>query len=483
MGSLRYRWLGASLALSLVATGACSGSGDNGGGDGASSGNGGSSASTGTGSTNSGGNAAGIGTGGGINFDGGAATGNTGGSLEDGGACAAETAKGEQVPLDLYIMLDSSGSMVDKTASGPTKWDAVKQAIAGFVAAPGSAGLGVGLQFFPLNKQGVPNSCTNNNQCGSGGPCLLKTCLGGPGIVPCSNNGQCGFGGSCVDLGNCALDPTTICAPIGSNCGATGQCVKLTSSFCSNATECSNVRYATPAVNIAVLPGNAAAINASMNANSPHGNTPTGPALQGAIDHAKQYAGQNPGHTVVTVLATDGLPTSCTMTSIPQIAALAQAGKNGTPSISTFVIGVFAPADTAAAQNLNAIAAAGGTNTAFIINTSGNVTQQFLQALDQIKGKALPCEFKVPTPTSGQVDYNKVNVQVTSSGGNTSLLYVGDASKCDPTNGGWYYDIDPAAGTPTKIAVCPSTCTAFKGQTGAQVDILIGCKTNIAPPR
>jgi hypothetical protein len=465
------------LVLALVATGACGGSGDNGGG-------GGSSASTGTGSTNSGGNAAGIGTGGGITFDGGAATGNTGGSLEDGGACAAETAKGEQVPLDLYIMLDSSGSMLDTTASGPSKWDAVKQAIAGFVAAPGSAGLGVGLQFFPLNKQGVPDVCSNDNQCGAGAPCLLKTCLGGGTIQPCTNNSQCGFLGTCADLGGCTLDPSIVCAPVGSTaCGAAGQCVKLTTSFCANATECSNVRYATPAVNIATLPGNAAAINASMNAKAPNGNTPTGPALQGAIDHAKQFAGQNPGHTVVTVLATDGLPTSCTMTNISQIAALAQAGKNGTPSISTFVIGVFAPADTAAAQNLNSIAAAGGTNTAFIINTSGNVTQQFLQALDQIKGKALPCEFKVPAPSSGQVDYNKVNVQVTSSGGNTSLLYVGDASKCDPTNGGWYYDIDPVAGTPTKIVVCPSTCTAFKGQTGAQVDILIGCKTNIAPPR
>ncbi|MEZ4227368.1 MAG: VWA domain-containing protein [Polyangiaceae bacterium] len=479
MQSFFRRSLGVSIAIALSATGACGG-GDGGSGGGA--GNAGTG-STGTGANgNSGGSGNAIGIGGGINYDGGAATGNTGG-LDDGGACAAETAKGEQVPLDLYIMLDSSGSMSDKTSTGPTKWDAVKQAITGFVNAPGSAGLGVGLQYFPLNKQGVPDSCTNNNQCGSGGPCLLKTCLGGTTLQPCTNNSQCGILGTCADLGTCTGDPNTFCAPIGSNaCGTAGQCVALTSSFCTNATECSNVRYATPAVNIAALPGNAGAIISSMGAKSPNGNTPTGPALQGAIDHAKVHAGANPGHAVAVVLATDGLPTSCNLTNISQVAQLAQQGLAGTPSIPTFVIGVFAPTDTAAAQNLNTIASSGGTNTAFIINTSGNVTQQFLQALDQIKGKALPCEFKIPTPASGQtLDYGKVNVEVSSSSGKTSLLYVEDASKCDPTNGGWYYDVNPSAGTPTKIVVCPSTCTAFKGQAGAQVDVLIGCKTNTVP--
>ncbi len=472
--------LGVSVALALGLTGACGSSG--GGGDGATAGGGGSSASTGTGASGGTANA-----GGGINFDGGGATGNTGG-VEDGGACATETAKGEQVPLDLYIMLDSSGSMLDKTSTGPSKWDAVKQAIDGFVNAPGSAGLGVGLQYFPLNKQGVPNSCTTNAQCGSGGPCLLKTCAGGAQITPCSNNGQCGFLGPCVDMGQCTLDPNIYCVPIGGTaCGgpsSNGNCAPITSSFCTNATECSNTRYATPAVNIATLPGNAGAITTSMSGKSPFGNTPTGPALQGAIDHSKQYAGQNPGHVVVTVLATDGLPTSCNLTNINQIAQLAQAGFTGTPSIPTFVIGVFAPSDTAAAQNLNAIAAAGGTNTAFIINTSGNVTQQFLQALQKIKGQALPCEFTIPAPSGGQaLDYNKVNVNVTSSGGSTPLLYVGDSSKCDPVKGGWHYDVDPTKGAPTKIVVCPSTCTSFKSQTGAQVDIVFGCKTNIAPPR
>src|SRR6185369_1503519 len=68
----------------------------------------------------------------------------------DGSACAAEVRRGELLPLDLYIMLDRSASMNAVTGSGATKWDAVTSALRGFVEDDRSAGLGVGLQYFPL---------------------------------------------------------------------------------------------------------------------------------------------------------------------------------------------------------------------------------------------------------------------------------------------------------------------------------------------
>ena len=39
-----------------------------------------------------------------------------------------------------------------------------------------ASGFGVGLQFFPLNKSGVPASCTTNSQCASSsaGLCLVN---------------------------------------------------------------------------------------------------------------------------------------------------------------------------------------------------------------------------------------------------------------------------------------------------------------------
>jgi len=54
----------------------------------------------------------------------------------------------------MFIMMDQSGSMSD-TVTGPNgikgaKWDFLKQAFAAFVEDPRSAGLGVGIQFFPI---------------------------------------------------------------------------------------------------------------------------------------------------------------------------------------------------------------------------------------------------------------------------------------------------------------------------------------------
>ena len=106
---------------------------------------------------------------------------------------------------------------------------------------------------------------------------------------------------------------------------------------------------------------------------------------------------------MITVLATDGLPTSCTPNDIASVAAIAKAGAAANPVISTFVIGVFGTEDVAkgAPDNLNLIAQQGGTQAAFIVDTQKDVTAQFLAALDTIRGARLACEFKIPQPMSG----------------------------------------------------------------------------------
>ena len=84
---------------------------------------------------------------------------------------------------------------------------------------------------------------------------------------------------------------------------------------------------------IAQLGAAAGALDAAMAAMVPWGNTPTAPAVQGAINHARTSAAGNPGHASVAVLATDGLPTECSPWSIPGIAQLAAAGLTGTPKV------------------------------------------------------------------------------------------------------------------------------------------------------
>ncbi len=179
------------------------------------------------------------------------------------------------------------------------------------------------------------------------------------------------------------------------------------------------------------------------------------------------------------MLATDGFPTECAPTAIPSIAALATTAARGTPSIATFVIGVFSPAEQLGAQsNLDALALAGTSGKAFLVNTSQDVTTGFLAALNAIRTTALTCEYGIPRPDGGQLAYDAVNVRFTAGSGQTSTIgYAGSAAACGPA-GGWYYDADPFnGGAPTKIEICPATCTSFKADTKGKVDILFGCQT------
>jgi hypothetical protein len=149
--------------------------------------------------------------------------------------------------------------------------------------------------------------------------------------------------------------------------------------------------------------------------------------------------------------------------------------------VKTFVIGVFASNEAATAKpNLDTIAKGGGTNQALIVNTGGNVQADFQAAMAQIRGAALPCDYKVPSPQSGTPDFGRVNVKFTDGAGKASVFpeAKGGASSCD-AGGGWYYDVDPSTGgTPTKITLCPASCDAIKnGGNGSKVDVLLGCQT------
>src|SRR5262245_9246901 len=70
--------------------------------------------------------------------------GGSGGALGDA-ACATDVHKSEASPLDIYVMLDQSTSMDDVG-----KWGNVKSAFQTFVNSPQAAGIGVGIQYFPI---------------------------------------------------------------------------------------------------------------------------------------------------------------------------------------------------------------------------------------------------------------------------------------------------------------------------------------------
>jgi hypothetical protein len=239
--------------------------------------------------------------------------------------------------------------------------------------------------------------------------------------------------------------------------------------------------YAQPAIEIAPLPGVGSSITQSLaNHTLPDTSTPTPPALQGAIQHATDWAKNHTDDVTIVILATDGDPSECPIPSnstgslLSNVEAIAAAGVAQTPKILTFVIGVGT--DT---SNLNGIAMAGGTNSAFIVDTSQNITQQFQAALNKIRGQALGCQYKIPVPKSGSVNFSEVNVEFTAAGGSSMIVpQVSDKSKCPSSGDAWYYD-DPT--TPTEILLCTTTCGTVSA--GGELDVLTGCQTVPLPTK
>lgn len=320
-------------------------------------------------------------------------------SVVEDSKCASSTSTAEKVPLDVFVMLDRSGSMKETTSTGGTKWDEVKTAFKTFMADPSSSGLGMGLGYF----------------------------------------GKTGF-------------------------------------LSDGKSSCTVSEYEKPDVAIALLPGIASSINASLLLAKPFTDTPTGPALQGALGYARKFRTANAGHVVSVVLATDGMPTACSPTDIPGIAALAAAARG--EGINTYVIGVLSSEDITKGgdANLHQISKSGNGTDAFVIDSSkGDVTKSFMEALAKIRGVRVPCEYLLPSGAGA--DYAKVNVIATRGGTSVTVPYVASASGCDPVNGGWYYDVAPEKGKPKKILTCEATCKSFSIDVSTRVDIQVGCAT------
>ena len=419
-----------------------------------------------------------------------AGNGQLGNSKGDGGpadelkGCATEQRKADPLPLDIVIMLDTSGSMSSQVAQGVSKYKAVSDAVAAFVTDSGSAGIGVGMQFFPVPTAGTPGSCATSADCpGATGPCTTKLCTQGGPLTFCDTKADCAPSANCVPAARCQFGQNTYCVNTASACGADangfqlGSCQAQASGSCIAADSCNAADYAAPVVNVAMLPAAGTSIIAALAAKEPVGNTPTSEALQGAVDAASAYAAANPGHTVIALLATDGLPTECD-TNMAIISGIASAALAASPAVKTFVIGVFSANETATAQpNLDQIATAGGTAKAFIVKQGASTTADFIAAMNTIRGTALPCDYVLPVPEAGTPDYDKLNVQHTAPDGKKTVYpNTKDAASCG-AGGGWYYDVDPASGgTPTKIVLCATTCQDVKGK-GGQVDVVVGCKT------
>jgi hypothetical protein len=393
------------------------------------------------------------------------------------------------LPSAIYLMLDSSGSMKESTGTMRTKWDAVQRAIRGFLVETRDSDLLLGLQFFPLPKPGTSFICTSEADCGSdGGPCFLSTCRNGSVLTLCRTDADCPGGAAvnpCVRFGLCSGSdpamPLTCVLDEAGSCGTNQGTCQDFERTCTNATECSATSYATPAVEIGPVATTTAAIDQALIQQLPQGVTPTVPALQGALDHARAWSQSHPGQSVATLLATDGLPTECVVTGqasdtlpVDQVLDIAAAGVAGAVPVRTYVIGVFQPGDTISIDNVNAIAKAGGTEKAATIDASGEVEQGFLEALRSVRAGASSCTL--PLQTTEGLDFARAGLQFDSGNGTiSSLPYVEGLLGCAAKPEGWYYDTPPAQGQPHAVQLCPNVCQLVRASPAVGLLLEIGC--------
>src|SRR6478736_5189520 len=303
------------------------------------------------------------------------------GTVDSNSACATSSADGEPTPVDLYFMVDITGSMNcpvpdggmacdmvnGPPASGDSRWTVVSAALKAFIADPANQSLGVGMRFFPIAGN-----------------------TGGPG-------------------GN-------------------------------NNASCNAASYATPNVEIGPLSMTAGPLTTAIDMQMPNGSTPTVPSLTAAIDHATAWAKANPTHRVAVVYATDGQPNGCGgSNTVQNAAAAALKGALGTPPIPTYVLGVGP-----SLNNLNSIAENGGTKAAFLVDTAGNAASQLSAALATIRStSALDCTYTIPAPPKGQsLDPSKVNITYTNSAGTVTTLTQDPAGTSCDAGSGWQYSAD-----------------------------------------
>lgn len=142
-------------------------------------------------------------------------------------------------------------------------------------------------------------------------------------------------------------------------------------------------------------------------------------------------------------------------------------------------LGCTGPFGTGAAEGTVYTELVAQTGGARGIICTGDWTQVFNDITQAVvSGTQLACDLAIPPPPNGHtLDPGLVNVRYLAGGvaPGTTLPRVNTAADCG-ASGGWYYD-DNAA--PTKILLCPTSCTNVQNDAAANVNVEFGCQTVI----
>jgi hypothetical protein len=237
--------------------------------------------------------------------------------------------------------------------------------------------------------------------------------------------------------------------------------------------------YVDPDVEMTDLPSEdfGAAIDAiePQSSDDWRGGTPTVFVMRGTHTFVQGYREDHRGRYAI-VLVTDGYPQGCDDADDTIEAVVAEAEDARGDEIDTYVIGVAnPPIDDApdTVSDLHAIAAAGGTEQAFLIDTGDPVATStaFTQAIAAIRETAVSCALAIPAPPDGQ-SFDKERVAVHyASGDGATRMFTYDASCA--RDEAWHYD-DPSS--PTQIELCESTCAEVQSDPAAAFEVEFACE-------
>ena len=243
--------------------------------------------------------------------------------------------------------------------------------------------------------------------------------------------------------------------------------------------------YNTPNVAIAALSTNRSQLESVLSGASPGGNTPMNCAAEGS----RAYFGTFPmdgSHNVI--LITDGAPTDectdnpCSPFDLACLLANRDAGSNavrvsvargarGTPPIRYFIAGTPDASeaflsDLAFTGNTARTPDCQSTTSCHYRLQTGSFEADLTRALDEIRGRAVSCEFAVDADPS-RVDPTRVNVNV-STGGAAPTIVPRDV---DHANG---WDYSPGM---RSVVLHGPACDRILADDSAQVRIVFGCPT------
>ncbi len=376
-------------------------------------------------------------------------------------SCTQQSAEAKPGPIDLFVMMDRSGSMW-ATAEYPyrtggwlgtpgyyTRWEAVRDALWTFANSSSAAGVGMGMGYFPVP---LCDRCASSSGKKKGYPNCSQYLAGASYCASALTDG--GFGDS-------------------TNSDFYGEYAQRYIPWFGWVDLCAESDYRNPAspgwVSIAPIDANQRTIlQRSLFNVEPEGGTPTLPALQGAIEYMKPRRTTFPERQGAVVLATDGQPNSDCDDDTTKIANAAASGRAA--GVPTYVIGV---GDSGLKGNLDKFAQAGSGTNAIMVN--GGDASAFVSAMTTIRKSIENCTLEVPEAPPGGYTLEKTRVvrQETASGKQTDFVQVKDAGACGTTTYGWYFKYK-VGGDPEFIQLCPASC-AFARASAGRTNVIFQC--------